>query len=323
MPLLTSVGVTCINTEELERMARAESTSARAVCAALVPERAPASRRALASLDPLPDYRIMTVAQIEERARQTSGPIPMLLRKIAAEAKAVGVGSVVFPAGVRPGLGDVDVIVVPAFVRDAHSVSPLTAPPVAAERVLDGDVLLRSVGEATAWMRPHLDGVEIAAAKAARALQLGPLSGALEGNDPRHEAIREFVSGLAIAIALRTHQRVGGGDNTQVPVLALAMHQLLAERLDRPRPDDGSPTRMFDTARRNMLGRTTHQRTPARSAYFNAMDRLVPQKQSEFVCPSDELIEEAVSACLQISLEHARIARERAALGLADEQADA
>jgi hypothetical protein len=323
MPLLTSVGVTCINTEELERMARAESTSARAICAALVPERAPPSRRAAASFDPLPDYRVMTVERLEQRARETSEPISMILGKIAAEAKAVGVGSVVFPTTVRPGLGDVDVITVPAFVKEAHSVSPLTEPPTDAERVLDGNALLRSIGQATAWMRPHLDGFEIAAAKAARALQVGPISSALDGDDPRHDALREFISGLAIAIALRTNHRVGGGDSIQTSVLTLALHQLLAERLDRPKSEDDSPSRLFDTASRSAAHRMSSHRTRARAAYFDVLDRLVPLKQAEFVCPSDELIEEAVSACLQISLEHSRLTRERAALGLKDERADA
>lgn len=47
MTLLTYLGVTCINTNELERSTRAESTSPRVVSAMLVPERAPAQRRAV------------------------------------------------------------------------------------------------------------------------------------------------------------------------------------------------------------------------------------------------------------------------------------
>lgn len=315
MSILTRTTVTCINTEQLDRLSQAERLTARDICAALLPRPLP-GRRSASPLEQSPDYLVRSTVELEQHAAASDADVRAVLLKIVAAARANGVSDIVFPCSpTRFNAAYQPIIEVPAFARAAHSVEPLTATPPAPESVLSSEEALKeAVRHAKTWMAPHAPGVEVALAKAARSLGIGSLSEALRGNDLPHRALQLYAAGIALVIALQSRHRIGGGDPGQHAVFAFALMRVLADRIF---PD-------VEEARIETAGNILHRlvfgdngaKYAAQSNFFHALELAVPNAESTFNCPADGINEQAIAACVQLTMEQDRYWREREALGL-------
>lgn len=314
MSLLTRVTVTCINTEQLDRLAQPERLTARDICAALMPQ--PLGLRKPTSLTMSPDYLVQSIAQLEQQAAAAGEGVRAVLRKVVDAARANGVSDIVFPCSpTRFSPVGHPVVEVPAFVRAALTVAPLTATSPAPESVLlDDDALHEAIVDAKVWMAPHVPGMEVTLAKAARSLGLGPLPDALRGSELPHRALQLYTAGIALVTALQSRQRIGGGDPGQHAVLSFALLRALVERL-YAKIDDVNAATLSKVLHRLVFGDGS-PKYAAQSNFFHALEQAVPNSASTFRCPPDEINEAAIAACVQITMENDRYVREREALGL-------
>lgn len=315
MSLLTRATITCINTEQLDRLAQAERLTARDVCAALMPQ--PLPGRKPTSLTLSPDYLVQSIAQLSKVSAAASDGVRAVLLKVVDAARANGVRDIVFPCSpTRFNPVGHPVVEVPVFVRAAHTVAALTTTSPAPESVmLDDDALHGAICDAKVWMAPHVPGLEVTLAKAARSLGLGPLADALRGTELPHRALQLYTAGIALVIALQSRHRIGGGDPGQHAVLSLALVRALVERL-YDKVDHVNAVTLSEVLHRLVFGDGTPKHA-AQSNFFHALEQVVPKADSTFACPPDEINEAAIAACVQITMENDRYVRERETLGLA------
>lgn len=308
MPLLLEASVVVVNTEELERLARREGTTANAVCMALAN---PSGRHGRTSAYDR-DYLVLQRADLES-VRPTIGEREAKVITVLAKATAVGgVHRLVVPS---PSRQHGSLLSSPAFLGAAKRLTHVEEGATDQHGVA---ITAASVDEAiergSSLIEPHVPGFRKTLAKAALSLRCPGLQEALVGEDLSSRALQTLAATLAMTIAIRSSIRIGSGiavDNFG-QAIALLRSVIKAGDDGAAWPFVGPASRVLSTL---ILG-DERPKLPATSDAFHAVESLYPRASPTFDCPPDEVIDVAITSCLALAIQKERQDEEYRRLGL-------